>query len=294
MAEVEQGAERGAAQGALDQFYTRPEVAARCLETLAGLVDMRQFDVLLEPSAGTGSFFLQLDERREGLDVQPKCAGVRQLDFFEYKPRVGRYLVVGNPPFGRVSSLAVRFFNKTAEFADCIAFIVPRTFKRVSVQNRLSLDFTLLHSEDIPLGSPKGDLPQQPCCFEPPMAAKCCFQVWTRSAQPRRRVALPQSHPHFSFLKHGPRDSRGQPTPPHGADFALRAYGSNCGTLRDDDLHTLRPKSWHWIQAHIDPDTLKTRFCALDYSISKDSVRQDSLGQRELIELYIQKYASIN
>ena len=37
------------------------------------------------------------------------------------------------PPFGKVSSLAIRFFNKCAQFSDVIAFIIPRTFNKVSV-----------------------------------------------------------------------------------------------------------------------------------------------------------------
>ena len=35
----------------------------------------------------------------------------------------------------------------------------------------------------------------------------------------------------------------GQPTPPDGVDFVMKAYGSNCGEIKDLDLHDLRPKS---------------------------------------------------
>ena len=80
-------------------------------------------------------------------------------------------MVIGNPPFGKISSFAVRFFNKSAEYAEVIAFIVPRTFKRVSVQNRLNLNFHLIYNEDLPM---------KPCCFEPKMGAKCCFQIWKK------------------------------------------------------------------------------------------------------------------
>lgn len=270
----------------VDQFYTKPEVAEQCLKVLNSLIDVDSHDVHLEPSAGKGAFFLRLDPRKRfGVDIDPQCSGVVQMDFLRYCPELGRkYLVVGNPPFGRVSSIAIRFFNKCAEFADCIAFILPRTFKRVSVQNKLNEHFELLHTEDLPL---------KPCCFEPKMSAKCCFQVWIRSEQARIRVSLPQRHPHFSFVAYGPKDAMGQPTPPSTADFALKAYGSNCGQIVDTALHTLRPKSWHWIQANntvIDIYTLKKRLMSLDYSISKDTVRQESIGMRELIQLYADKY----
>mgnify|MGYP003330906509 CR=1 FL=1 len=90
----------------------------------------------------------------------------------------------------------------------------------------------------------------------------------------------------FEFIKHGPKDINNQPTPPNNADFALKAYGTNCGEILDHDLQNLRPKSWHWIKSKIDVEVLKYRFNQLDYSMSKDTVRQDSLGQQELIHLY--------
>ena len=70
----------------------------------------------------------------------------------------------------------------------------------------------------------------------------------------------------------------------------MKAYGSNCGELKYDSLNKLRPKSWHWIKSNIDINKLKDRFNSLDYSISKDTVRQDSIGQQEVIYLYKTKY----
>lgn len=267
----------------LDQFYTNEDVAVKYYNKLTKLVDINEYNYYLEPSAGTGSFFKLLDKRKRiGLDVSPKCEGLLEMDYFDYVPKKGKkYLVIGNPPFGRISSTAVKFFNKSAEFADCIAFILPRTFKRVSIQNQLDLNFKLVFTEDLPL---------KPCCFTPKMSAKCCFQIWKRDGIPRKIVKYKTTHKDFSFVKHGPKDDNGQPTPPTGADFAMKAYGSNCGEIKEKDLHLLRPKSWHWIKSNINVSTLKKRFGSLDYSISKDTVRQDSLGQQELIYIYSTKY----
>ena len=221
-------------------------------------------------------------EKRIGLDLDPKYKGVIKKNYFDYTPINGKsYLVVGNPPFGKISSLAVKFFNKSAEFAECIAFIIPRTFKRISIQNQLNLKFKLIYSEDLPL---------KPCCFTPKMNAKCCFQIWKKDKILRKIIKYDKIHKDFTFIKLGPKDSKNQPTPPHGADFVMKAYGSNCGKLKEDNLHTLRPKSWHWIKSNIDVNELKKRFKSLDYSISKDTVRQDSLGQQVLIHLYKCKY----
>lgn len=267
----------------MDQFYTKNEVAQKCFEIFCSHCALDVYDTILEPSAGKGAFFtLFPEDKRTGMDIDPKCDGVLKGDFLEFMPQPDKtYAVIGNPPFGKISSLAVKFFNKAASFADVIAFIVPRTFKRVSIQNQLNLDFHLVFSEDLPL---------QPCCFEPAMSAKCCFQIWLRTDKPREIVIYNKKHDHFEFLKLGPLDTNKQPTPPHGADFAMKAYGGGCGQLQFTGLEGLRPKSWHWIKAKIDVRLLADRFDSLDYSMSKDTVRQDSIGQQEVIYLYEQKY----
>ena len=50
------------------------------------------------------------------------------------------------------------------------------------------------------------------------------------------------------------------------------------------DIYTI------WNKSNIDKKILIERFKNLDYSISHDTVRQDSIGQQELIYLYECKY----
>ena len=267
----------------LDQFYTNKDIALKCYNKLTELINIDEFDIHLEPSAGSGSFFNIMDETKKiGFDIEPKKEGIYKMDFFDYRPQQDKkYLVLGNPPFGRGSSLAVKFFNKSAEFANCIAFIIPRTFKRVSIQNKLNLYFELIYNEDLPI---------TPCCFTPKMTAKCCFQVWVKKDSKRKKIIYDKTHDDFEFLKHGPKDENNQPTPPKNCDFVIKAYGGNCGEIIDTDLKLLRPKSWHWLKSNIDIKLLKSRFRQLDYSMSKNTVRQDSIGQKELIYLYKTKY----
>lgn len=267
----------------LDQFYTNSNVAKECYKELSQIINLNDYDIHLEPSAGDGSFFKIMDiNRREGMDIEPKTDNITKLDFFDYVPKNDKtYLVLGNPPFGKVSSLAVKFFNKSAKFSNCIAFIIPRTFKRVSIQNKLDLNFMLIYNKD---------LPTSPCCFTPKMSAKCCFQIWKRTDKKRKKTVYDKTHKDFDFLKYGEKDENNQPTPPNNADFVIKAYGSNCGEINSKDLELLRPKSWHWIKSKIDVQILKNRFGQLDYSMSKDTVRQDSIGQQELIYLYKNKF----
>lgn len=267
-----------------DKFYTKPEIVDQCLSKLESQFPWTSWDLVVEPSAGNGRFFTKIPHPRKiGLDLKPEHEAILSQDFFTFQPPsdARRILVVGNPPFGKISSLAIQFFQHAANWATVIAFIVPRTFRRISVQNRLPLEFHLLHDEDIPV---------EPCAFEPPMMAKCCFQIWTRGTESRERTVLPLTHPHWKFLSLGPNDANGQPTPPQGASFALRAYGGKIGEIRTTNLGELRPKSWHWIQATGPADVLCQRFLSLDYSQSLDTARQNSLGKAELVRLYSDAY----
>lgn len=264
----------------LDKFYTIPSISKRCIDKMGEWIEWKEWDLVIEPSAGNGSFLKQIPvEHRIGIDISPEDDEIVRQDFLTYHPpkTAKNILVIGNPPFGRVSSLAIKFFNHASKWANAIGFIVPRTFRRVSVQNKLNEYFHLEYDEDIPM---------EPCSFTPIMMAKCCFQIWIKKESKRETIHLPTSHEDWQFLGFGPKDERGQPTPPEGADFAIRAYGGKCGFIVEEGLETLRPKSWHWIKSKIDKNLLMERFRSLDYTISLDTARQNSIGRGELVRLY--------
>ena len=48
--------------------------------------------------------------------------------------------IIGNPPFGRQSSLAIKFIKKSAEFCDSISFILPKSFKKDSLKKHFPLN----------------------------------------------------------------------------------------------------------------------------------------------------------
>jgi hypothetical protein len=269
-------------QAGLDKFYTIPAISEKCIKTIGSYYDWSTWGLVIEPSAGNGSFLTAIPtEKKLGIDISPEHDDIIAQDFLTYTPPPsGKILVIGNPPFGRVSSLAIQFFQHAAKWADVIAFIIPRTFRRVSVQNKLHLNFHLVYDEEIPVS---------PCSFSPPMMVKCCFQIWEKRETKRFIVELPTTHADWEFVGWGPNDEKGQPTPPE-ADFAIRAYGGKCGEIVETGLESLRPKSWHWIKPLIDKHTLIERFKTLDYSISFNTARQNSIGRGDLVRLYSEAY----
>jgi hypothetical protein len=268
----------------LDKFYTLPIISNKCIESVKRIFDWNKWDMIIEPSAGNGSFLKQMSHPNIiGIDILPENDFIIKQDFLLYYPptEFKNILIIGNPPFGRVCSTAIKFFNHSSKFANVIAFIIPKTFRRISIQNRLNLNFHLIYDEDIP---------DKPCSFEPKMSVKCCFQIWEKRDTKRDVIDLDTIHDDWDFLKFGPSDENGQPTPPLDADFAIRAYGGKCGVIEKENLNNLRPKSWHWIKSNIPINQLIDRFQQLDYSLSLNTARQNSIGRAELVKLYKDKY----
>jgi hypothetical protein len=200
----------------LDQFYTNPETAKMCINLLHKTLG-RTFPNYLEPSAGSGSFSSQpaISLNCISVDLDPKIPDVIHADFLTLTkatllPRTDTadVCVLGNPPFGKNSSLAVKFFNHSTQFGDVIAFIIPKTFRKVSLQNKLNLNFWLI--KDIDLDKNSFIYEDQP--FDVPS----CFQIWVK--KPERRLILKfEESPYVSFV------SKAE------CDFAVRRVGGTAG-----------------------------------------------------------------
>lgn len=117
----------------LDQFYTRPHIAAACWAWLQAALSANGIDGggyhYIEPSAGAGVFYdLLPSSRRLAIDIQPARADITQADFMTWRPPQGnKYIVVGNPPFGLQGATARAFIARASLFADICAFVLPRS-----------------------------------------------------------------------------------------------------------------------------------------------------------------------
>jgi hypothetical protein len=266
-----------------DQFFTKPQIAKLCVENLTATYSLDNFDLIIEPSAGTGSFFeLIPNEKRIGIELDfnlcKKNALYKHMSFFDFSISDNNILVLGNPPFGTQNNLSIDFFNHAATFADTIAFIIPKTWKKDSVQNRLNKYFHLIKSMDLPEDSFYG---------AKKTTVKCCFQIWKKQDNIRSVNKKILSHKDWDFLNY--INSDGRLSPNKNADFIILAYGSNSGQL-SDDLYRWRPKSVHFIKSKIEIEILKERFLTLDYSDANNSARQSSLCKGDLVKLYIERY----
>lgn len=215
----------------LDQFYTNNTVAKLCFDKIIQTYQ-DSFDLYLEPSAGTGAFLdLFPKNRRLGCDLEPKHPEVIKEDFFKFTGPPGKEVaVIGNPPFGRNAGLAIRFFNHAASFNNVciIAFIIPKTFRKDSVQNRLSMDFKLIVDMDLP----KNAFVYEGKEYDVP----CCFQIWERTLDPRQPVKVVLTNGLFSFVCR------------EDSNVAVRRVGGRAGKATKNNLTTLPEESYHFLK----------------------------------------------
>lgn len=252
----------------LDKFYTRGDVADQCIryfETCAK-IDLATTDAtIMEPSAGAGAFLLRLPSETLAFDLSPEHPKVLAQDFLSLA-RQEPAIVIGNPPFGKAARLAVKFFNHAAEFATHIAFVVPRSFEKASIQNRLHRDFHLI-----------GQLGMDAASFTfegKPYEVPCVFQVWARGSEPRPLIRLPRSHPDFSFVDRG------------SADFAFQRVGVRAGAAKTE-FESVATASHHFIRANIPLETLLARFARIDFSeVKMRTAGNPSISKTEIVALY--------
>lgn len=251
----------------LDQFYTNSAIAKLCMETLENEYRLEDF-FLLEPSAGTGAFSDLFHSNSLALDIDPKKSYIKKRDFLELSVNAfndRRVFTIGNPPFGKNSSLAIKFFNKSAEFSEYIAFVVPKTFKKVSLVNKLDLNFHLVDEKELPLDS---------FIFEGnKYSVPCVFQVWKKMDVKREVVKTKNTSENFEFTS---RDE---------ADFAIRRVGGLAGKVIED-FTQYKDSSHYFIKSKTNKNSLMINIKRIYEDLNelaRNSAGNPSLSKHELI-----------
>ena len=189
--------ERNEKAGNLDKFYTKPKISKYCVDILTSNILIQKQDLVIEPSAGNGSFINPLSAiqcEKIFLDIAPEDKQIKQVNFMKWKPTKmnGKIHVIGNPPFGRQSSLCHKFIKHASEFADSISFILPISFKKEFNILKIPKQFHLIKEVILP----KNAFIKNNLTFE----LQTIFQIWQKMDEPR---ALPKkiTPVNFAFVK---------------------------------------------------------------------------------------------
>jgi len=149
---------KGLNRNIIDKYYTKDIVVEMCLTLVQKYIHLNTDDLIVEPSAGNGSFITgikSLSSNFRFYDLEPDNSEIIKQDYllFDYgsiKKTFSKIHIIGNPPFGRQSSLAIKFIKKSCEFCDSVSFILPKSFKKDSLKKTFPLSFHLIFEIDLP------------------------------------------------------------------------------------------------------------------------------------------------
>ena len=183
-----------------DKYYTPIEVTNKCWDRIISVIGIDNITDIIEPSCGGGAFFHHpVLKPMIGIDIAPEINGdnIYKEDYLtsslEYKK--GR-LVIGNPPYGSRMLLAQKFFKKSVEIADYIAFILPIS----QFNNTTSLhQFDLIYSEDLGLQTYTD------------RELHCCFNIYKRPSNGKLNNRNKNTLPYLKIYRQDCKDYENKP-----------------------------------------------------------------------------------
>lgn len=183
----------------IDKFYTIKKTVIICIECVKQYSNIKKNDLIIEPSAGNGSFIpyiKKLTNNYKFYDIQPEHNEIIEQDFLTldltYAKDAKNVHFVGNPPFGRQSKKAIIFIKKCCSVANTINFILPRSFKKDSMKKYFPLNFHLIKEINLP----KNSFTVENKIYDVP----CIFQIWKKK-KTNRKVPLKLFPIRFTFVK---------------------------------------------------------------------------------------------
>ena len=204
-----------------EQFYTPLELARTLVGDVEAVLGSLEGKIVLEPAGGTGSFveatFAKGVKEVISFDIEPLHEKVLLGNFLDQELTQQNLITISNPPFGRNNSLSIPFFNHAARVSDAICFIVPRSWRKWSVTNRLDRNFELVSDQDLDIDymDSEGEL------ISDKSRLATCFQIWKRTEIPRVPVKIKD----MGVI---------QKVSPELADISMTIFGYGCGSIKED------------------------------------------------------------
>jgi hypothetical protein len=252
----------------MDKFYTTEEVVKSSMSTIRKFVSISPSDLIIEPSAGDGAFMKEIEHANViGIDIQPENDDIVECDFFKFDvPRnYDKIHVIGNPPFGKNGSMALKFLKHSMTFAESVSFVLPRSFKKESFLMRIPSHFELVHQEDVPKNSflVKGERYDVPCVF----------QIWKRNINNVR--SFDKISPiGYSFVKKEEEHH-----------IAFRRVGGKSGEITTD-TKDCNVNCYYFIRFDSNVRIDIERLQSVTFEERDDTAGPRSISKRELIKKY--------
>jgi len=204
-----------------EQYYTPKPLARELVAQIENVLGPLAGKTILEPAGGTGAFIEAVVDRGVkriiSFDIEPLHELVATGSFLDQEIVESNLITISNPPFGRNNSLSIPFFNHAADLSDAICFIVPRSWRKWSVTNRLDLRFQLVL--DIDLDIDYVDANDLALSNKSHLAT--CFQIWKKTDKTRQLIKIADK-------------GIVEKVTPDQADVSLTTFGYGCGRVKTD------------------------------------------------------------
>lgn len=272
MASIQTNKKTGLKRDTIDKFYTCHTVAQECVHHISQHLSIDSIDdVIVEPSAGNGAFIPEITRIFKNAlfyDIEPEHPSIKKANYLllDLPLSIGKTHIIGNPPFGRQSSLAIQFIKKSAMFADSISFILPKSFKKDSMQRHFPPLFHLVFQQDLAQNS----FLQDGLSTDVP----CVFQIWEKREEERVLAAKLETNPDiFQFVKQN-----------EDPDISFRRVGVNAGTIDSKDLDNKSVQSHYFIKfgPTVDKKEFIEKMREIQYA-QDNTVGPKSIGKQEII-----------
>lgn len=261
----------------LDQWFTKPEVSAWCVNKVMKLGLINAHSHIIEPSAGGGAFLdvlYAIADSVQGYDLDPKRDDIIEMDFLKNTIRYDENnVVIGNPPYGKKAKLAVEFINKAMGIADHICFIVPLTLaESYSAQRHVDPKLFLLFETELPKNSftfegKETDVPS-------------VFQIWSKTPTKYDfRLKPPITEVSGLDIKIYNKTEGAKKWLSWDWTVAVKRNSKKGEYITD---HSLIEDKSHWILIKGDLSILET----IDYSKLNDNKMTAGMGKADVVRAY--------
>ncbi len=264
---------KGLNRDTIDKYYTKESVVELCINKIKEYIKIGENDLIIEPSAGNGAFINSIKEISKNhifYDLEPENSEIIKKDYllcendyFLNKSNKNKIHIIGNPPFGRQSSLAIKFIKKSCIYSDSISFILPKSFKKDSLKRSFSLNFHLIFEMDIPyngflVNNVEHDVP-------------CVFQIWIKKDEYRKSEEKVEPKG-FIFVNKN-----------ENPDISFRRVGVNAGKI---DVDINKSVQSHYFIKFENKKSVKDnieKVCKITYNFN-NTVGPKSISKQELIK----------
>lgn len=263
----------GLNRNTIDKFYTKESVVNTCMQSIQQNLNISTDDLIIEPSAGNGVFIphiKSITQQYRFYDLEPEHPEITRQDYLLLpcnilKSEFKKIHVIGNPPFGRQSSMAIQFIKKSCGFCDSISFILPKSFKKESLKKAFHARFHLIFEMDLPDKSFLVNGVEY--------GVDTVFQIWEKKSDDRKMLEKVEPL-HFAFVSKN-----------DNPDISFRRVGVYAGKI---DVDTEKSEQSHYFIKFDYPNNNNT----LDQYVEKlknvtfqhnNTVGPRSISKQELI-----------